>query len=123
MALTNPRFSSDPALAAAAKNSPPIKRGAKSEGVQILQQALLDLGVRMPRSTRARHGLPDGIFGEETEQAVRAFQRAHGLQTDGAVGPKTLQALERSIKVLSELEDARFRAEFLRLGAAGGQVG
>lgn len=123
MALANPRFLSDPSLAAAARNSPPMKRGAKSEGVEILQQAFLDLGFAMPRSTRVRGGLPDGIFGVETEQAVRAFQRGNGLQADGVVGPRTLHALEASIELLSQAEDTRFRAEFLRLSATGGQVG
>ena len=35
----------------------------------------------------------DGIFGEETELFVRAFQHAGGLTPDGIVGPVTWQAL------------------------------
>lgn len=35
----------------------------------------------------------DGRLGPETEQAVRAFQRAHGLDEDGIVGPCTWPAL------------------------------
>lgn len=31
----------------------------------------------------------DGVFGERTEAAVRAFQRDHGLQVDGVVGEQT----------------------------------
>ena len=34
-------------------------------------------------------GGTDGIFGEGTEYAVKAFQREHGLEDDGVVGPLT----------------------------------
>ena len=35
----------------------------------------------------------DGIFGKDTEEAVRAFQHDHGLGADGIVGPRTLAAI------------------------------
>ena len=35
----------------------------------------------------------DGVYGRRTIQAVKAFQRAHGLEVDGIVGPLTMQAL------------------------------
>lgn len=35
----------------------------------------------------------DGHFGEQTERAVRNFQRHEGLPTDGVVGPKTWRML------------------------------
>src|SRR3972149_10806893 len=31
----------------------------------------------------------DGLFGRDTEDAVKRFQRAHGLDDDGVVGPLT----------------------------------
>jgi peptidoglycan hydrolase-like protein with peptidoglycan-binding domain len=35
----------------------------------------------------------DGIYGPETQHAVRSYQRAHGLSVDGIVGPQTLGSL------------------------------
>src|SRR5436190_325099 len=54
----------------------------ESEGrqVELLQRALGDIKV-------------DGIFGPETEAAVRAFQTSHGLSQDGVVGAATGSAL------------------------------
>ena len=38
---------------------------------------------------RALNLIPDGIFGVVTEDAVKAFQKAHNLKQDGVVGEKT----------------------------------
>lgn len=35
----------------------------------------------------------DGYFGDDTEKAVKDFQRAKGLTADGVVGPKTMEKL------------------------------
>ena len=42
-------------------------------------------------------GTPDGTFGQNTEEAVVAFQQANGLSPDGIVGPETAAALSRAV--------------------------
>lgn len=39
-------------------------------------------------------GRIDGFFGPATEAAVKTFQRKHGLEADGSIGPITRQVLE-----------------------------
>lgn len=52
-----------------------IRRGSTGKDVQRIQRA-----VKVN---------PDGIFGPNTEAAVKAYQRRHGLSVDGIVGPNT----------------------------------
>jgi peptidoglycan hydrolase-like protein with peptidoglycan-binding domain len=60
-----------------------LSNGSEGRQVQLLQQALGSIKV-------------DGIFGPETEAAVRSFQSSHGLTVDGIVGPLTSAALRGS---------------------------
>lgn len=62
-----------------------VKRGAKGNLTRVLQ-ALLYLAGHNP-------GPFDGAFGDGTEKAVRAFQRAKGLGVDGVAGKNTWKAL------------------------------
>lgn len=64
---------------------PTISAGASGDAVRRLQRALRrtpDLGL-----------VADGIFGPQTDQAVRDFQQGAGLVADGIVGPLTWAAL------------------------------
>ena len=46
-----------------------LQRGSKGQAVKELQKVL--------------HLYPDGIYGANTEEAVKAFQMSHGLKVDG----------------------------------------
>jgi N-acetylmuramoyl-L-alanine amidase len=64
----------------------------QGDDVAELQERLLSLGFTPDRV--------DGIFGTNTEHAVRRFQGGVGLAVDGSVGPQTLRAfadLTRSV--------------------------
>jgi len=66
-------------------NMPALKRGDRGQAVTTLQQVLRETGDYL--------GEIDGIFGVQTEAAVRAFQKATNLVVDGIVGSKTWQLL------------------------------
>lgn len=65
-----------------------IRKGDRGLKIKKLQQALVDLGFPLPK-----FGV-DGIFGDETEAAVKDYQKARGLVQDGIVGPKTISAID-----------------------------
>ena len=57
---------------------------------------------------KALHILPDGIYGVNTQEAVKQFQALHGLKVDGIVGPATLamlipSRLKRSKRHINEI--------------------
>ena len=57
------------------------------DDVAALQQRLLDMGFDC--------GRVDGLFGVETEQSLREFQRNVGVVADGTCGPATFKALNQ----------------------------
>jgi peptidoglycan hydrolase-like protein with peptidoglycan-binding domain len=69
-----------PEPATTTEHSIVISFGSEGRQVQLLQQALGGIKV-------------DGVFGPETEAAVRSFQASKGLAVDGVVGPLTSAAL------------------------------
>ena len=60
-----------------------LRKGSKGTEVEKLQK-LLHLKV-------------DGIFGDLTEEAVRAFQKEKGLTVDGIVGDNTWKQLNTTL--------------------------
>ena len=64
-----------------------IERGQRGHHVSKVQTMLKHQGFL--------HDSVDGIYGHNTEQAVRKFQKSKGLAVDGRVGPATMGALEK----------------------------
>jgi len=84
----------NPRLQQAANNKNiPIAFPETDSAVAQLQTGLLDLGYSLPQSTRKTGG-PDGIFGPETQQVLKQFQREHSLTDDGMAGPLTLGLMD-----------------------------
>lgn len=94
MSLQSRRFRESQQLQDASQNRPALNRGARGEGVRLVQQALIELGHPLPISVQ-RHSTPDGIYGEETIGAVRVFQRAEKLGIDGLAGRQTMARLDQ----------------------------
>jgi peptidoglycan hydrolase-like protein with peptidoglycan-binding domain len=63
---------------------PEVQQGDRNHPIRTLQYLL---------RARGHSVAVDGIFGPQTDAAVRAFQREKGLGVDGIVGPLTWGAL------------------------------
>ena len=72
------------AAAGAGADRPLLKRKDSGDAVRLLQTRLNANGFKLET---------DGIFGKDTDAAVRAFQKAKGLAVDGRVGKQTWSAL------------------------------
>lgn len=62
-----------------------LRKGSQGPEVVALQMALAELGFLT--------GAQDGNFGTGTQNAVKAFQAAYGLDDDGIAGKQTLEKL------------------------------
>ena len=75
-----------------------LKNGDRNDQVKALQQALIALGYL--------EGDADGIFGKNTETAVKAFQKENGLTDDGIAGAQTQSALFRLYSATTAAQSA-----------------
>ena len=72
---------------------PVLRRGSTGEPVREVQVML---------------GVPvTGVFDDPTDDAVRAFQRANGLDPDGEVGPKTWAKLDEERNEMNPDQDRK----------------
>jgi peptidoglycan hydrolase-like protein with peptidoglycan-binding domain len=63
-----------------------LKKGMKGQDVRVLQDFLTRAGFATPIA---------GVFGPQTLDNVKRFERAHGLTVDGIVGPQVVALLHK----------------------------
>ncbi len=92
-----------------------LKRGASGTDVELLQRLLCK---------KSYHVGADGIFGNDTEVAVRKFQKDYGLVSDGIVGQRTWDMLQSdSAAVFGFLASHRIGFQTRSRAAWGGSCG
>lgn len=82
----------------------PLRLGDREYEVRVIQQRLNRIARNFPAIPRIKP--VDGVFGEQTENAVKTFQRVFNLTPDGIVGPGTwykISFIYSSVRRLSEL--------------------
>lgn len=96
-----------------------LKKGSRGEDVKYMQECLITLGYSVGASKA------DGIFGSNTETAVKKYQANHkdiygkALSVDGKIGEKSWYAIERDYK--EKTEKIKY-TRVLKLGMSGNDV-
>jgi len=109
----------------------PLRPGISNDDVRVIQIRLNRISTNYPAIPKINS--EDGIFADDTENAVIAFQEVFGLTPDGIVGNATWYAIQyiyNSVKRLNELNSEGIRFEevsnelpdLLRLGDSGSDV-
>ncbi len=76
-----------------------LRNGDQGGDVAVLQRILQDLGFYSGRT--------DGLYGPNTENAVRSFQEDNGLAVTGEVGEETFSHLPESDSISSIIDVSR----------------
>ena len=79
----------------------PLRLDSAGGDVRLLQVRLNRISDNYPSIPKIRY--PNGIFGFDTEEAVRAFQRTFNLTDDGVVGNATWYAIQRIYAAVKRL--------------------
>ena len=87
----------------------PLRRGSVGPNVVVIQVELNRISQNYPAIPRL--AAVDGIFGSQTENSVRAFQRVFGLTVDGIVGKATWYELGRLYTGVTNLSELRSQGQ------------
>jgi hypothetical protein len=97
-----------------------LRRGDAGKGVERLTRRLSV--VRSPATGRPYLDEVGQRLDGEVERAVKTFQREHGLEPDGLVGPRTMHALRRGAEQ-AQREPVGARPPRREPAAVGGKSG
>ena len=98
-------------LLTATASAATYRQGDRGSGVTTIQTKLKNWGYY--------NGAVDGIFGSQTSEAVRYFQRKNGLTADGVVGSATQAALGMSSPESQQSGDVYLLAKVISAEARG----
>lgn len=87
----------------------PLRRGYSGPSVVIVQSELNRISQNYPAIPKISP--VDGIFGAQTEAAVRKFQEIFNLTVDGIVGQATWYALVRYYTAVTNLAELRSQGQ------------
>ena len=87
----------------------PLRNGSTGPFVTVVQAALNRIGQNYPAIPRIDP--VDGIFGGETEEAVRQFQRIFSLTADGVVGRSTWYQINRIYVAVTRLAELQSQGQ------------
>jgi 3D (Asp-Asp-Asp) domain-containing protein len=97
----------------------PMAANAAAPTSQLLHKGMHNTDIK-PLQTQLKkfnyyHDPIDGVFGPLTNQAVKEFQKDHGLDVDGIAGPDTI----KSLKKVKSLAHTYKNAPLLKQGSHG----
>ena len=89
------KYASSPVATANPDSVRSLSLGMTGNDVYALQARLIEL--------RYMTGVADGVFGTETQEALRDFQRNNGLTPDGVAGYTTIKKMSGSCKAATRV--------------------
>jgi len=90
-----------------------LQRGDRGSNVTVLQKMLHDLNYTIT---------VDGIFGSETENAIKAFQQKNGLLETGIVTPELLGMIQEEVSLPNVPVKKFTSGAYLKKGDSGSAV-
>ena len=89
------KYASSPVTTADPEGVRSLSLGMTGNDVYALQARLIEL--------RYMTGVADGVFGLETEEALKAFQKNNGITPDGVAGYNTIRKINGSCKAATRV--------------------